>query len=359
MKGSHFGICAVAIFVLSVHPALVLAEFGSTGLLSKSVDEANHIIETGPPVAAPVGSPYTMAVGAQGELVGLSGVTLPASTQSAPQWVLTFKPILNPGVNPLTLGIGGLDAPDYPVTAVTYSQAIGANPLQSFAVPVPLTRRVNFDVTNFMQGLPIHDSSAGQQLSPLFAFRALAANDNVLVEIDGPELSWRDGSRDAPFLPIGPVTGPEGTPTFHFGNRGGSRPHYYDPPVASAFEYQATEGTLFTQIADFPTGFDSPFTVTVGHTVLGQFGPGQSVDLTPFGTGGVSSFVISGISPSVDPTNELAFPLELVFNRDDVSFTMTALPEPSSLVLVAVAVCGLAVRSLTTWRARHLSDRVS
>lgn len=352
---SCLSICALSVLVLPVLPELVFAEYGSNGFNSKSVDEGSLIIEGGFPVTAPAGSPYTIGQGGQGELIGLAGTTVPSAAQSAPQWVLAFTPVLNPGFHTFTIGIGGMGVPNYPHTPITYEQAIAANPITTFTIPVPLTRRVNFDVTDFMQSLPIYDSGVAQYLGPLFTFRSLQASDNVLAVMLDPELLWRDGSWDAPFLPIGPV----GEGGFHFGNRGGLAPRWYDPPAASAFEYQATDGTLFTQIADFPTGFDSPFTVTVGNTVLGEFSPGQSVDFTLFGAGGVSSFVVSGISPSVDPTNELAFPLALVFNRDEVRFTMTAVPEPSSRWLVAAVICGFAallgIRRFGRWSPCGLS----
>ncbi len=70
-----------------------------------------------------------------------------------------------------------------------------------------------------------------------------------------------------------------------------------------------TTGSLFQYVDGFPSGFASPFTISVGGQVVGTYGPGQEVDFTAFPGGGVSSFTITGISPGVDPSNSTAFPL--------------------------------------------------
>jgi hypothetical protein len=79
--------------------------------------------------------------------------------------------------------------------------------------------------------------------------------------------------------------------------------------------------SLFTSILDFPVGFADPFTVSTGSAVLGQFGPGQSVDFTRFG-GGVTEFTVTGISPLADAANPVAFPLQLGFNTPTATFEM-------------------------------------
>ena len=53
---------------------------------------------------------------------------------------------------------------------------------------------------------------------------------------------------------------------------------WLDPPIVDSFLYHMTSNSLFTKILDFPTGFTSPFQVLVGNSLLGSFGPGQSVD---------------------------------------------------------------------------------
>ena len=123
---------------------------------------------------------------------------------------------------------------------------------------------------------------------------------------------------------------------------------WFDPPIVDSFLYHMTSNSLFTKILDFPTGFTSPFQVLVGNSLLGIFGPGQSVDFLALLGRGVTDFTIRGISPMVDAQNPLAFPLRLEFNTPLASFTMTPIvgpstgvPEPSALVLTATGVVGL------------------
>jgi hypothetical protein len=93
---------------------------------------------------------------------------------------------------------------------------------------------------------------------------------------------------------------------------------WFDPPAASAFEYTMTSGSLFTSILDFPNFFDNPFTVSTGGVVLGTFIDTQSL---VFPNGGVSDFIVSGITPVAVPGNTAAFALKLDFNTPTASFT--------------------------------------
>jgi hypothetical protein len=126
---------------------------------------------------------------------------------------------------------------------------------------------------------------------------------------------------------------------------GATRRRWFDPPTAYGFEYNMlSQGELFTEIVDFPTGFLDEFEVSVGNTSLGFFGPGDSL---VFPNGGVPSFRITGVNPLFDPNNPVAFPINLDFTSDDVSFSMTALeaqaiPEPNSLALCALGLLGVA-----------------
>ena len=55
----------------------------------------------------------------------------------------------------------------------------------------------------------------------------------------------------------------------------------------------------------------------------------------------VDFFRITGIDPKVDGGDPLAFPTFLQFDQSIVSFTMTPIPEPSSIALAARALLGL------------------
>lgn len=138
-------------------------------------------------------------------------------------------------------------------------------------------------------------------------------------------------SQNNPILP----TTSDGNGTFGFQGAGSG---WIDPPTASGYHYQMTAGSLFTHIADFPTGFNSPFTVSVNGLSLGQFTPGQPVDFTAFPGGGVTAFDISGITPLVDPANPFGFSVNLQYNTPTASFTATTTPEPSVLGLCLIGI---------------------
>ena len=142
-------------------------------------------------------------------------------------------------------------------------------------------------------------------------------------------------AQNEPLLPTSIDTTPSGGTRFTFSKVASGQ--WFDPPSASSFAYTMTSGSLFTKIDDFPTGFDNPFTISTNGIVLGTFGPGQSVDMTGFPGGGVSTFTVSGISPLVDPNDPLGFALPIEFNTPTASFEQEAVsaPEPSSIVLIA------------------------
>jgi hypothetical protein len=111
---------------------------------------------------------------------------------------------------------------------------------------------------------------------------------------------------------------------------------WFDPPTADGFQYTMQSDALFTEIANFPTGFSNSFTVSVNGTVLGQFVPGQSVVFSNYvaqlgsaliNNSGVTQFDVTGIAPLVDPQNPQGFPLEIGFNQTNVviSFSMAAI----------------------------------
>lgn len=121
---------------------------------------------------------------------------------------------------------------------------------------------------------------------------------------------------------------------------------YIDPPTAYGFRYEMNSDSLFTQILDFPTGFNTPFTVLVKDILLGEFTVGNSVNFSNYGSllgnllvggVGVQEFSVTGLN--VDPTNPAAFPIKLAFNTEKANLNMHAMlneaeavPEPSIML---------------------------
>jgi VPDSG-CTERM motif len=98
---------------------------------------------------------------------------------------------------------------------------------------------------------------------------------------------------------------------------------WFDPPTTSEFEFQMTDSALFTQIMSLPTGFGAPFEVLAENTSLGFFGTDTSVNFLELLGHGVSAFTVRGITPGVDPASLTAFPIQLDFDTETASFTMT------------------------------------
>ena len=97
---------------------------------------------------------------------------------------------------------------------------------------------------------------------------------------------------------------------------------WYDPPTTVGYRFTALDAK-FTSIADFPPGFAAPFTVSVNGVSLGQFGPGQHVDFP----GGVPQFTLTGITPAVDGSSPLAFPIKLSVDTVGAIFNMQPLTD--------------------------------
>jgi hypothetical protein len=129
---------------------------------------------------------------------------------------------------------------------------------------------------------------------------------------------------------------------------------WIEAPLGPEVDFTAGNGTLFSRIAELPTGFDDPVTISVGGSVVGSFAAGQSVSFQSFPGGGVSEFEISGLnSLALSPLAPTAFavsggpssfPLKLAFTTPTGSFAASAIPEPAAHVLLYLAILALGER---------------
>lgn len=189
------------------------------------------------------------------------------------------------------------------------------------------------DPTNpFAPGTLWEFSGTGEEAVPVFGDDGDGdtGNDQVKTEIEKMELRGAN-NQNQPIWPV-PTGGGEG---FDFQNSLGRS--WIDPPSVDGYTYTMNGSSLFTRILDFPTGFDQGFEVLVDGTLLGTFGPGDEVDFVSLLGGGVEEFTVQGISPLVEEGDPTAFPLQLQYNTDTASFTMTPIPEPAAWTLAVLA----------------------
>lgn len=124
----------------------------------------------------------------------------------------------------------------------------------------------------------------------------------------------------------------------------GSFPVVLDPLPATSYTYQALDGSLFTSLGGFPFGFAAPFDVSSGNTDFGLFGAGQALT---FPNGGVSSFTISNITPSVDGSSPTAFPVSVTFDSAPAGVEAVSSPLLVSPSQLTVSASGLAYSRVT------------
>ncbi len=181
--------------------------------------------------------------------------------------------------------------------------------------------------------LPLLSSFTTEQALSVIGYLSTdVTNFDVAITDFGPV-----GSADLPLIPDSVTVAVDGTVTWTFTTLGITlcvSGCWVDPPAASGFTYAMTNSDVFTGIADFPTGFGTALEVSVGGTSLGTFGPGDSVDFTTFPGGGVTSFVVTGISPSASTSSAEGFPLNLSVSSTSATFKMTS-------IVPAVPVFGL------------------
>lgn len=214
--------------------------------------------------------------------------------------------------------------------------------VRPFRIPTGLIQPVGrpflaIDITDYVRSRDVHQNDIGTYFDVGLAIRDVDPSSvpgYLAVFNDGLLVESRDGSREHPYLPY-PVNGASEFPSLP--------PGYYDPAAASGFNYQLADGARFTRAFDFPTGFNGPFTVLVDGQVVGQYAAGDTVDFSSFPGGGVTSFTVKGINPTVDSSDPLAFPLGLDFDRATAIVTMVAVPEPSTWALAAFGALSMVV----------------
>lgn len=235
--------------------------------------------------------------------------------------------------------IGAADGPVFETGSVQMQTGgFGSTPfthfptgVSPFNAPDKLVDGVNF----FLNGQN-QEGDLFQSFSPLVV-------ENV-DDLSFFELAFEHANSDDPGDTAGnPVLPDEvdGT-TFIFNDAPGSG--WFDPPAASGYVYEMTSDTNFVSVFlptfDLVPDADGEFIVSSIHGDVTVFAGTSYMFPTP-----VDQFVITGIDPTVDGSDPLAFPVFLTFDGFSNSFTQTPIPEPTA---AALSVLGLAV-----WGARR------
>lgn len=124
--------------------------------------------------------------------------------------------------------------------------------------------------------------------------------------------------------PILPPSPPASTARF----RGVPSWRYYDPPLASGFQFIGVDGTLFESIVALPFGFQSGFEIWVDGVMVGTAEAGEGFGFASKLGEAVAGFEVRNIRPFVDGSSPTAFPIMLDFASNTGSFDMTAIPAP-------------------------------
>lgn len=139
-----------------------------------------------------------------------------------------------------------------------------------------------------------------------------------------------ESSEDDPILPTGGLDPNSGGWPFN-GVPGDGQ--WFDPVAASGYLYETDGLSNFTDVG-LPAGLgdaDGFYTINDGINLPVAVAAGASHSFPT----AVDKFTVTGIDPTVDGEDPLAFPTFLAFDQTTVSFTMTPIPEPSSILLAA------------------------
>jgi|GEM_PF-2089939 len=147
---------------------------------------------------------------------------------------------------------------------------------------------------------------------------------------------------------------PGGTTTrfgFHGDFQGGA---WFDPPLVPAFEYELTSGHNFTALA-LPVDIAGNTTGNVYEVRIPNFsyfmdaddGPKTFAEMFGAAGAGIQKFWVKGIDVPVDSADPVAFPTFLQFDNvagDPVTFSMTGVPEPTTMGLMLFGAIGMFAR---------------
>jgi hypothetical protein len=146
-----------------------------------------------------------------------------------------------------------------------------------------------------------------------------------------------------PVMPTETEPDPEGRWGFVDVPGGGN---WFDPPMATGYLYETDGASNFT-LVELPTAVpddDGLYLVTDsvnGSQVVAQ-GGSYSFPIP------VDEFTITGIGPAVDGADSEAFPTYLEFDQSTVDFSMTPIPEPATMSLLAIGGIALIRRRRRT-----------
>jgi hypothetical protein len=147
-------------------------------------------------------------------------------------------------------------------------------------------------------------------------------------------------SQENPVMPAG--TAADGA--WVFGGPTAQSGDWFDPATCDAYSFDMTGNSHFTSILELPSTLTASVNVYAEGQLVGAFAAGDSVDFVALLGHAVSGFDITGITPLTDPETQTAFPIRLAFDTLTADFTMTPVPEPASLALLAVGGLGALLR---------------
>lgn len=173
-----------------------------------------------------------------------------------------------------------------------------------------------------------------------------------LIHLDFGHANFAPGSLATnPILPVATTSGTHTLiGTAHVGDAA-----WYDPELASGYDFETSGGSGFAAITGLPRGFQQPFDILVNGAVVAHVAGGGTYSFTQALGHSVSKFGIRNIVPGVDPNSPTAFPIGLTFDSASPTFTMTAtdisaVPEAQSswnFLLGTAALGGVLARRRT------------